>query len=76
MSAELVLTAEVRCWVDRVAPGDHLLADVAVSKALSSYGGGASVSESCQEARRLVGCRVRHPSSPSTSAHKKLSLAC
>jgi hypothetical protein len=76
VSAELIVAAEVRCWVDQVAPGERLLADAAVAKALTSYVGGASVSESCQEARRLVGCRRRHPSSPSTSAHNGLPEAC
>lgn len=75
MSAELVLAEQVRYWVERVAPGERLLADAAMAKALASYAGGASVSEACQEARRLVECRLRHPSSPPASVQKGLAAA-
>ncbi len=73
MSAELILAEQVLYWVARVAPGDRLLADAAVAKALTSYASGASVSEACREARRLVESRLRHPSSPPISAPKSLA---
>jgi hypothetical protein len=75
VSAELVLAEQVQSWVERVAPGDRLLVDAAVAKALTSYASGASVSEACREARRLVECRLRHPSSPPISVHRNLAAA-
>jgi hypothetical protein len=75
MWAELILTEQVRCWVERVAPGESLLADAAVAKALTSYAAGASVSEACREARRLVESRLRHPSSTPVSSHRILAAA-
>jgi hypothetical protein len=70
MSAELFLAEQVQYWVERVAPGERLLADAAVAKALASYGAGASVSEACREARRLVESRLRHPSSTPVSGRE------
>ena len=75
MSAELVLAEQVQSWVERVVPGDRWLADAAVARALTSFAGGASVSEACQEARRLVESRLRHPSSPPTPGYNGLAAA-
>jgi hypothetical protein len=75
VSAELVLAEQVQSWVERVAPGERLLADAAIARALTSYAAGASVSEAYQEARRLVECRLRHPSSPPASVQKSLAAA-
>ncbi len=75
MSAELVLAEQVQSWVERVAPGERMLAEAAVAKALTSYAAGASVSEACREARRLVECCLRHPSSPPTSVQKSWAAA-
>ena len=59
MSAELVLAEQVQWWVERVAPGRRRLAEAAVAEALTRFAGGASVSEACEEARRLVDSRLR-----------------
>jgi hypothetical protein len=73
---ELVLAGQVKSWVEKVAPGERQLCEAAMARALASYAGGASVSEACEEARRLVACRMRHPSfSPSTAASKSFAVA-
>jgi hypothetical protein len=73
---ELVLAGQVKSWVERVAPGETDLCDAAVARALASYDGGASVSEACEEARRLVACRMRHPSfSPTPVGRKNFAVA-
>jgi hypothetical protein len=63
VSAELVLSEQVRASVARVAPHAPRLIDALVERALTTYAAGASVSEACEEARRLVGCWTRHPAS-------------
>ncbi|HET9078503.1 MAG TPA: hypothetical protein VFN68_16320 [Acidimicrobiales bacterium] len=63
MTAELILADAVRDWVVRVLPGDPDAADAAVAYALASFAAGASVSESCEAARRMALSRSRHPSS-------------
>jgi hypothetical protein len=75
MCVELFLAEQVRYWAEKVAPGDRPLADAAVGKALASYGAGASVSEACREARRLVESRLRHPSSTPVSAQNSFATA-
>jgi len=75
MSAELVLAEQVQWWVERVAPGRRLLAEAAVAEALTSFAAGASVSEACEEARRLVESRLRHPSSEPASGRRSLAAA-
>ena len=74
MSAELVLAEQVQWWVERVAPGQRRLAEAAVAKALTSFAAGASVSEACEEARRLVESRLRHLASP-TAVQRSLAAA-
>jgi hypothetical protein len=64
MSAELILEGTVRSWVDQVLPGEPGAADAAAAVAILAFSGGASVSEACIEARRLVGSWSRHPSRP------------
>lgn len=56
------LAAEVRQWVQRTYPGEEHLADAAVASARRAYADGASVAESCERARELVGSWTRHPS--------------
>jgi hypothetical protein len=62
MSAELLLTEQVHAWVAGTAPQSTRLMDAAIARALTSYAAGASVSEAREDARRLVGCWLRHPS--------------
>lgn len=56
------LAAEVRQWVQRAHPGEEHLADAAVASARRAYADGASVADSCDRARELVGSWTRHPS--------------
>jgi hypothetical protein len=67
--AEIELVGEVRSWVDQVLPGNSGLADAAVAVALDSFAAGASVGEAAEEARRLVGCWLRHPSRPTSKPY-------
>jgi hypothetical protein len=75
MSAELVLAEQVQWWVERVAPGRRLLAEAAVAEALISFAAGASVSEACEEARRLVESRLGRPSPGLASVPRRLAAA-
>jgi hypothetical protein len=43
-------------------PGEPGAANTASAAALRAYAGGASISEACIEARRVVGSWSRHPS--------------
>lgn len=61
-SAEVILANAVKDWVEKIVPGDEPTAEAAVSTALALFVQGASVSEACQEARRRVLSRLRHPS--------------
>lgn len=62
MTAELVIADVVRKWTEEVMPGDAATADAAVVYALESFAAGASVTEACEETRRMVVCRSHHPS--------------
>jgi hypothetical protein len=73
--AEGVLAEQVRAWADQMAPGVTGLADAAVIRALTCYAGGASVSEACREARRLVGSWLHHPSCGHRSVAAGLPIA-
>ena len=72
---EGVLAEQVRTWADQVAPGVPGLADAAVARALMCYAGGASVSEACREARRLLGSWLRHPSRGRRCERKGMPIA-
>jgi hypothetical protein len=72
MPTESVLAEQVRTWVDRMAPGVTHLTDAAVARAVTCYGGGASVGEACTEARRLIRCWLRHPSRGRGSGQNEL----
>jgi len=62
MTCEELLMELVRSWVEDALPGDTEAAEDAAAVALRAYAGGASVSEACAEARRLVVSWSRHPS--------------
>jgi hypothetical protein len=64
MTAELILDNNVRSWVGHVLPGEPGAANAAAAVAVRAFSGGASVSEACIEARRMVGSWSRHPSRP------------
>ena len=59
---EVLVAGLVRDWVDGAVPGQDSLADRAAYLAVQCYAGGASVSEACREARRLVESWLDHPS--------------
>lgn len=63
MEYELLLTEAVRDWTERAVPGDRAAADDAVEVALRAFAAGASVAESCEEARKFVASWVSHPAS-------------
>ncbi len=62
LTAELVISEMVRDWTSRTLPGDPDAGEAAVNYALERFAAGASVSEACATARRMVLCRSRHPS--------------
>ena len=62
LEPELIIAGMVRDWVARALPNDRAAADVAAAYAVHAYTQGASVSEACEEARRLIGSWIRHPS--------------
>ncbi len=64
---ELMLANAVRDWAERMAPGDRATIESGVESALYLYASGASVSEACEEARKRVLSRLRHPSRGSSS---------
>ena len=61
-SPESLLAGIVRDWALGVLPQETAAADGAVRVAMRSYAAGASVSESCREARKFLGSWSRHPS--------------
>ena len=62
MTAELVLAEMVRGWAEKWFPDDPRAADIAVLVAQRAFESGASVSESCEQAMKVVTSRSRHPS--------------
>jgi hypothetical protein len=67
--AEVTLANSVREWCERVAPGDEATSRAGVETALCLYASGASVSEACDRARRMVFSRLRHPSNARSRRH-------
>lgn len=61
---EILLANAVREWAERVAPGDEATAQVGVETALYLFASGASVIEACEQTRRRLLSRFRHPSHP------------
>lgn len=61
MTNESVLADAVRVWAQGELPDCEGVAEKAARVALTSYGTGASVSESCRQARRFVASWARHP---------------
>lgn len=62
LCSELVLAAEMRQWVARVAPGDEATARVAIDSVLGLFRSGHSMPAASRKARERVLCRLRHPS--------------
>ena len=58
MDVDLALVASVRDWTRQQCPDDPRVADRAAALALSSYAGGASVAEACEQVRAFV---ANHP---------------
>ena len=75
MTAEEIIAQVVREWTGTVMPGDRSTADAAVVYALESFAGGASVTEACEEARKMVMCRSRHPSYMAVAGRGRLAVA-
>jgi len=62
MGIELLLTDVVEGWARDRLPDDPGAASAAAGVALDSLAAGASFAEACEEARRLLDSRGRHPS--------------
>lgn len=62
LSAEEVLASSVREWAETIVPGDEATIRAAVGTAISTFARGESLTEACEDARRVVGSRIRHPS--------------
>lgn len=75
MSHEVLLVGLIREWTEGVLPGQPAAADAAAGVALRCYAGGASVSESCREARRFVGSWAHHPSHQPAPRGEQLLVA-
>jgi hypothetical protein len=62
VSGEEFLLDMVTTWAARAFPHDIDTSRVAAAVAVSVYAAGASASEACCQARRVVACRATHPS--------------
>ena len=70
MDVELALAGSVRDWTREHCPEDPHVVGRAVAMALTSYAGGASVAEACEQARAFVASWVHHPARVE-AAHKE-----
>jgi len=70
-----ILVGCVREWTREQCPGEPRVSDMAVSIALSSYFGGASVAEACEQARSFVLSRAAHPARNGNRPVAVLSIA-
>jgi hypothetical protein len=61
VDVELALVWSVRDWTRQQCPDDPRVADRAAALALSSYAGGASVAEACEQVRAFVASWAHHP---------------
>jgi hypothetical protein len=75
VSNELLLAGVVRKWAEEVWPAEPAAAEGAVTVAMRCYAGGASVSESCREARGFLRGWARHPSHARLSQEEPLVIA-
>ncbi len=69
------LAGWVREWTREQCPGEPRVSDMAVSIALSSYFGGASIAEACEQARSFVVSRTVHPAQKGHRPVASLSVA-
>ncbi len=70
MDVEFALAGSVWDWTRQHCPDDPHVAERAVAIAMSSYAGGASVAEACEQARAFVASWVHHPARVE-AAHKE-----
>lgn len=75
MDVELALAGSVWDWTRQQCPGDRRVADRAVTLALHSYAGGASVAEACEQVRAFVSSWVHHPSHLGLGQSRQLRVA-
>jgi formylglycine-generating enzyme required for sulfatase activity len=75
VDVELALAGSVWQWTRQHCPDDPRVAEKAVTVALSSYVGGASVAEACEQARSFVVSWVRHPACTKVAYRGRLGLA-
>lgn len=75
MEAAYALAGWVREWTREQCPGEPRVPDMAVSVALSSFFGGASVAEACEQARSFVVSRTVHPAHRGNRQVAALSFA-
>ena len=75
MDCEIELAGVVRDWAQRRCPDDPSVTEGAVTVALRSFDGGASVSEAYEMAHAFVACRVSHPAGIRAQGHARLRLA-
>ncbi|GEM_PF-1379664 len=75
MDNEIALAGVVRDWAQRQCPHDPSVAEGAVTVALSSFAGGASVSEACERAHAFVASRVCHPAGIREQGRARFHLA-
>ena len=60
--SERMLADAVRKWAAGTVPGEPDAWEAAVAAALDVFHSGGSAGESCDAARRLIGCWMHHPS--------------
>ena len=75
MDVELALVESVRDWTREQCPNDSRVVDRAAALALSSYAGGASVAEACEQVRALVASWAHHPAHLGAQQTTRLAVA-
>jgi len=75
MDVAYALAGWVREWAGEQCPGEPRVSDMAVSVALNTYFGGASVAEACEQARSFVVSRTLHPAHRGIRPVAALSVA-
>ncbi len=75
MDVECALAGSVWEWAKQQCPNEPRVAKKAVGVAMSSYAGGASVPEACEEARAFVSSWNSHPSHWASASRAQLPVA-
>lgn len=75
MEVEFALAGSVWDWARQQCPNEPRVAKRAVGVAMSSYAGGASFAEACEEARAFVSSWNSHPAHRASGIRGQLPVA-